>query len=752
MSDDKSGGPSSSSEPSGSKDSDANESSNGPQPGAEGGQRSDSRQHDQAYLHGRKMTTSGAMNFNREASIDDLHIGDRHTHYYTYTFAGEGGDLRAITVREDELKRVRKRYMPVQDYADLLEGLAQRRLLVLDGEPGTGRSTTALRLLDRLAKGKVSSFGAVADLSKLDESRFEERTGYVLKLASSQAEALNEWQLDHLAEVVVAKSAYLVLVCHRGVHRQQLGEHVLPCPPPDVDGLVLKHLSEELRDGDHDVAQLLQQAYCNAGLRQSLTSNPRPAEAAQIAALLAQMADGRLTLSDVEVGAGKLLRKQVDEWFKELSGPANALPEAIRLTAFRISLAVLNESEYDIVMDAGTTLAAKLLKEMKGEYAVKSEESVFTDDHAVNLPASRATTRDGKYSFGGLWIQTQLVMFRDDRFPVVLLSQLWHQHHKLRKVVLEWLTELSNDDQPMVWVRAAQAMGLFCSLSFGRTFAKQIDPLAGAEGEKGEQRRRFAAIALDQAARDERMSAAVFERVQVWRRHGNEHQQWTAAAALGYDLGLDRIDDALHELRVLGTPAERRTRSQETDSGDLVHVAGESVANLLAFGAVTTVLRQLTEWTRSDRQSIRQLARASLSWLIYLRGYDRGVLLHSAGRDDRLGTADREDWPLLLTLLEQDTARTHEVAELVRWALRSRDPLESVQHRFRRWVFAAEKDESCLRALTAFMPRLVVGRDDFRCLQHLIDRMRRDWSDPIDETTALALENSIHAHSERTAS
>ncbi|MGZ3144276.1 hypothetical protein ACVDFE_20240 [Lentzea chajnantorensis] len=573
-----------------------------------------------------------------------------------------------------------------------------------------------------------------------------------MELASSQAEALNERQLDHLAEAVVSKGAYLVLVCHRGVHRQQLGEHVLPCPPPDVDGLVLKHLSEELRDGDHDVAQLLQQAYCNSGLRQSLTSNPRPAEAAQIAALLAQMADGRLTLSEVEVGAGKLLRKQVDEWFKELSGPASTLPEAIRLTAFRISLAVLNESEYDTVVEAGTTLAAKLLKEMKGEHARKSEESMFTDDHAVNLPASRAAKRDGKYSFGGIWIPTQLAMFHDDRFPVVLLSRLWHQHHKLRKVVLEWLIELSGDARSMVWVRAAQAMGLFCSLSFASTFIDHIDPLAGAEGGEGEQRRRFAAIALDQAARDERMSAAVFERVQAWRRDGNEHQQWTAAAALGYDLGLSRIDDALRELRVLGTPAERRRTVQEPDARGLAFVAGQSIANLLAFGAITTVLRQLAEWTRSDRQSVRQLARASLYWLIQLREYDRGMLILSAGRDDRLGTADREDWPLLLALLEQDAAHTRQVADLVRWALRSRDPSEEVQHQFRRWVFAAEKDESCLRALTAFMPRLVVGRDDFRRLQHLIDRMRRDWSDPIDETTALALENSIHAHSERTAS
>lgn len=515
---------------------------------------------------------------------------------------------------------------------------------------------------------------------------------------------------------------------------------------------MFRHLTEELRDDDRDVEAALHQLYTNPGLRNALASEPKPAEAAQIAGFLAEMARGEIDLAAVETRAALLVRKQVEEWFSELSGPAATLPEALRLTAFRISLAVFNLSEYDLVVNAGVALATKLLKKVKGEHAKKPEESLFADDHGVNLPASRAKMGDGIVSFGGLEISTKLVMFTDDRFPVVLLSHLWHRHHKLRSAVLEWLTELSDDRRPMVWVRAAQAMGLFCSLSFSSTFTENIEPLAETEGVEGERRRRFAAIALDQAARDERMADVVFERLQEWRRYGNEAQQWTAAAALGYDLGSRRIDDAMRELRVLGTPSERSPVLREVGYSDLVRVSGYSIANLFAFGAVPSVSARLADWTRSERQSVRDLARWSIMYLIYLRGYDRGVLVHSAGRSDRLGALDRKRWPLLLALLENDSGHTHVVSDLVRWGLRSRDQDELLQHQFRRWVYAAEKDSACLEALAAFIPHLIAGHSDFRRLRHLIERMRRDWSDPIGENTALVLENAIQLHSERTAS
>ncbi|MCS7484566.1 hypothetical protein ACFFQW_48435 [Umezawaea endophytica] len=719
--------------------------------GPGGAKEPDQQDLDEAYLRGRALTTSGAMTFNRDASIEDLQVGDRYI-YYNYRFSSSSGDLRAVPVRDEVLQWVRSRYVPVVNYGDLLDTLERMQVLVLNGRPDTGRFTTALRLLNAFTTGKISRVDGSEELAKFGESELEDDHGYLVELSQPQAEALTERVLEELAGKLKLKGAYFVVICHRDGQDHMLGEFARPCLPPDVDDLILSHLREDLRDEDCDIGAVIQQLNANHGLRSALAAEPKPSEVAQIAGFLAEMARGEIDLSGVETRAALLVRKQVEEWFAELAGPVSTLPEALRLTAFRISLAVFNSSEYDVVVNAGGALATKLLKKAKGEHAKRPEESLFAEDHGVNLPASRATMEDGIVSFGGVGTPTKLVMFADDRFPVVLLSHLWHRHHKLREAVLEWLTELSDDSRPMVWVRAAQTMGLFCSLSFSGTFTENIAPLAETEGVEGERRRWFAAIALDQAARDERMTDAVFERLQEWRRYGNEAQQWTAAMALGYDLGLRRIGDALRELRVLGTPSERRSGLQSVGHSDLVRVAGYSVANLLAFGEVPSVLLQLADWTRSERQSVRELARWSIKYLIFLRGYDRHRLVHSVGRSDRLGTMDRKRWPLLLTLVENDPSRTYEISDLVRWGLRSRDRGEVMQRLFRLWVHTAEKDPACLDALAAFIPHLIAGHGDFRRLQHLIERMRRDWSDPVEENTARVLENAIQLHSERTAS
>lgn len=728
-------------------------SDSSPSSGPGGAKEPDQRDFDEAYARGKRLTTDGTMNFNRDASIEDLQLGDRYIYNnYNYRLLSDAEAFRAVPVREEVLQWVRSRYVPVANYADLLETLQQKQILVLNGRPGSGRFTTALRLLDSTVSGAISRVDGAGELDKFDESSIEDDRGYLMELSRPQAETLTERALEALSDKLALRGAYLVVICHRDGQDHMLGGFARTCPLPNIDDLVQHHLREELRDDERDVDAVLRQLYASHDLRIALAADPKPAEAAQIAGFLAEMARGEIDLSEVERRANLLVRRQVEEWFAELSGPAGTLPEAIRMTAFRISLAVFHDSEYDVVVKGGTTLAAKLLKKAKGDHARKPEESLFAEDHGINLPASRATMEDGLVSFGGLATPTKLVRFTDERFPVMLLSHLWHRHHKLRDAVLEWLTELSDDPRPMVWVRAAQAMGLFCSFSFSSTFTDNIGPLAATEGEDGEIRRWFAAIALDHAARDERIAGAVFERLQEWRRDGSEAQQWTAAAALGYDLGLNRIDDALRELHVLGTPSERLPALQKAEHSDLVMVASRSIANLLTFGAVSTVLDRISEWTRSRRQSVRDLARWSIAYLIHLRGHSRYVLVHSVGRSDQLGTANRRRWPLLLALLENEPDHTPGVSELVRWGLSGRDHGEVLHDQFRRWVHVAEKDPVCLDALAAFMPHLIVGHSDLRRMQHLIERMRRDWSDPLNQDTALVLENSILLHGERTAS
>jgi len=104
----------------------------------------------------------------------------------------------------------------------------------------------------------------------------------------------------------------------------------------------------------------------------------------------------------------------------------------------------------------------------------------------------------------------------------VLLSYVWQHHHNLRAAMTAWLQKLSKDHRPTIWVRAAQATGLFCSFDFHFAYTEMIWPAATSDDEEFEQRRLFAAVALDQAARDERVTAAIRDRLKYWRSRGSD--------------------------------------------------------------------------------------------------------------------------------------------------------------------------------------------------------------------------------------
>lgn len=242
---------------------------------------------------------------------------------------------------------------------------------------------------------------------------------------------------------------------------------------------------------------------------------------------------------------------------------------------------MFNDSPYNIVAKAGVGLAnaftsssakpkvkTETTSEQKPDSGTgNSSPSLFADDQARRLSACRVEIVDGWLSFGHVRLAVGLARYRDDRFRVVLLSYVWQHHHNLRAAMVSWLQELSKDPRPIIGVRAAQVTGLYCSLDFHFTFNEMIGSAVDAEGEEAVQRRLFAAVAMDQAARDERISAAISGRLRYWRRWGSDAEKWTAAATLGYDLGRRSIDSILEELRVLGTPSEQQSAMDDDEDG-----------------------------------------------------------------------------------------------------------------------------------------------------------------------------------------
>ena len=94
-----------------------------------------------------------------------VHLGDRIYYQFVRPAVAEPGE-----VRQERLELLSERYVHVPNYDQIYEDLKKRRLLVLAGSPGTGRTTTALHLLDELTNGIVFRLEPEIDLRTIDES------------------------------------------------------------------------------------------------------------------------------------------------------------------------------------------------------------------------------------------------------------------------------------------------------------------------------------------------------------------------------------------------------------------------------------------------------------------------------------------------------------------------------------------------------------------------------------------------------
>ncbi len=593
-----------------------------------------------AYDRGHRTFRPGV-----EASVSGgegqrVHIGHQY-HYYV----GRAGATTPGPVRPEMLETVRDRYVEVSGYLDMLEVLRGRRFLMLGGTPATGRSTTALHLLDELARGDVSMLDAAADLRTIGDDDLECGSGYLGELTEGGA-AFTENQADRLADLLARCDCYLILVVTPDhVRSESFQVYGLECPPPGADELLDRHISVQLNPTDpEDLQDRLTALAASPRLRAALGPRPSVAETVRFAGLLVAHGRDELTLQQVEAACGGFIQHQVIEWFGALPRAArgDAAERVTRLAGFQLALAVFNEMSRSVVAQAGEDLAVRLIKTVHPQR--KPGRPLSADLDVMLLDAIRAHTVEGhtRYSFGS--VATSFVCFRDDRYPQVVLSHVWQQHHNMRPPLSSWLRDLALAPQLYVRTCAAQAAGVLCWVDFSKTFNDLVWPAARAETPEDSSDssepdvpwkcRWFAALALDQASQDDRLRAVVEGILREWRRQGSHSERCTAAIALGYELGHRSVEASLDELRIIGTPQELDDRSPLNKAAlaqhkDLIWVAGLSIARLFATGARHPVLTRLSHWIerreyperrgRPERKSLQLLALQAVLLMADLR-------------------------------------------------------------------------------------------------------------------------------------
>jgi len=676
-----------------------------------------------AYLRGRQTFAHGSATFIDSSQLGDVHIGNRIQHFYV----ANHGRLAHGPIRSEVLELIRACYVPVARYQSLLETLSCRNVVVLRGRPGAGRTTTGIHMLDRLSAGRVARLGAEEAL-RIDEVSLENGMGYLVHQPTADTgDLLQETYLDRVAALLRSQGCYFAIIAEPDPLRPDtLGGYIEECPSPDIEDVIVSHLNWAIRDlADDGLRENLQEIALRLQTREALGPVPRMTEVVNFAGLLVRYGREGLSYDRVLSLCHEFLLRQVLEWFSDLrtASRGSELNREVRLASFRVALAVFNGMSYHDVAEAADELAQKMIRVATSRRYLP----VQGGDWRNHLPALRAELyNDAFEEIHDVVLPVRAVRFQDQRFPEIVIAYLWRWHDMLRAPFIDWLTELSTRSRTHIWIRAALALGVVCSLDFPSVFDTQVQVWANSDDAT---QRMAAAVALDQAARDDSVRPAVKAILRAWVRSGTFAERWTAAATLGHDIGLDDVETSIDELRIVGTSKSNSIALTPS----LASISSWSASALLSAGKVEPVLRNIRSWL-CDRRC-RHMALMTSLRIMFARVSDADVEAHGI-------KPGRERWPLAVALYAKDNQLGGELADIIWHALRLPPAQEIALSALAQWIRRSEA-AGYQRELAGFLPLLIDCEADRQRLMHLLATMRHSWVDPLNEGVAEFVERAI---------
>ncbi|MFD7428336.1 hypothetical protein ACFV6Z_14950 [Streptomyces sp. NPDC059818] len=729
-----------------------------------------SRAHGDARLI---FTTGRDLHTFDRPRIGRVQIGDT---YLQMDARRSGAGMRSGPVPADELRELRRAHVAPEGYVGLRNALGARRLLVLGAAPGTGRTSTALSLLDDVTNFAVAEANrktepeadADTDTDPAADSRVwrvdpddgvrqladslggaevRRGTGYLLELSVTGPGVLppDEIGLDRLAAALAACRAFAVIVVTLGSAANPLlaGRYGMLCPPAPTRELLATRLRERLEerpdaaaaDGP-PTAELLARAEELAEreeVRDAVgLTDLRPVEAELFASLLAGHVLGTVSHEELLTGCRSLAAGQAQEWFAGVDRALAALPAATEKStgqaavlfhpvAFRIALAVLGGASHSAVASAAHLLTWELSVQCDPDNA--PARPLFCDDPDSDLALSRAELKSGLVEVAGVDVAARLIWYRGSALPAAVLTEVWDRHFPARAPVVRWLRLLADDPRPQVWMRAAVAAGELCVQDFDHGYAELVRPLAEASTPR---RRFFAATMMDQAAGHASHRKAVRKLVDDWVKSGTNALRWSAAMALGYGNAAATTDASLDALARIGVRNE----------GEQMAVASLNVVRLLALPDGARVLRRMNDWTHHKYVTYQDLGLVTTVRLM-LTSVDEVLFDTSVSP---LG--ERGDRPLALALAASRPELVRPMADLMWTALntaRSRDVAMDALESLLRSAVRKNGSEGARPGLAALLPVLMAEEQDRRRLDWLLRRMMNDPENRLPDAQARAL-------------
>jgi hypothetical protein len=532
------------------------------------------------------------------------------TIYKTYLGASFADSVDAPVdgpVPDNDLDRLRERYVAPAAHAALVRHLADHGVAVLRGTPGSGRYTTALLAAQEAMTAGVVVLDPQAGVRRLvrDNGGLQPSRGHVIEGDGTEwANELRPQLLVGLRGATYGRSP-LVIVVDDQVPVAELAGHVVEHEvADDMPAQVLeRHLTVLLKDRPSDCRKLLE----HPRLQEDLLGRRSMAEIAGLARHLAGRVRDGDDIDDIVQGLGAELRAKA---VKLLGSPQRTGSEAGRKQevslwsrAFLLACVVLDGTTLTRVSRESHRLAELL-------HGVRSPSSVpgmplFEESVQDWLGHSEVEFTDRAGNPVGPRHPECLVHVKQRGLGEAVLEVLWHDHSGARGPLLEWLDGLVVRGEEDIRVSAAQAVGLLATFDWAYVHEELLVRWALDKGEHAGRRRFAAAWALERAVADPLLAPRVQRLLRRWS-HRREFRA-CAQAAYGTRIGAKY-------------PAEALSSLERIAAGSGMKSVWTAVREIYAAGSRVQVLERLADWAASPRHWLRDDAAKCLQGLSRFRG------------------------------------------------------------------------------------------------------------------------------------
>ncbi|MFI2714183.1 hypothetical protein ACH495_29085 [Micromonospora sp. NPDC018662] len=614
---------------------------------------------------------------------------------------------------------VRHAFVAPAEWSKMRGACAEKRIVILRGARGMGKTATAIRLLQSPSDRRIFNLDQNVDLQRLghwleldgeSENPLPRGAGFLLCEPAGWG-ATRGWMLQQLHVVLERIDARLVLTvgADAALADQDLLEFVVDlADPPEHVEVLARHLAWRLRatqeraDAEALSTRLLADAELLVYTRELFVTGTPLKVAADLALVISQEIDGgTVDVARLRARMADRLTEDFDIWF-------GGLPD-VPSRCLAIALAVLNGLPYEVVVRAARRLAERLDGPPEGggndRQAPWRDPFGLTRRERERLLRARSRQTNIRSPWGN--VQADVLEYVDDGYAQMVLEHVWRQY-QIHDELLTWLQDLADDrgsEEVRVW--AGTALGLLATYAFEAVFTRVLRPMA-----LDDQRywlRDVVAYALRVPAGDARWRPLV-ENV-VAALYGNSALpvgQATAARIHGVSLGPLDTHAALTAL----------DRLASIDDFRIANGIGDSLADVLLQDEernAPLVLSRISSWLNDRRRNVA--GQYVFLWLA-----------KSLRAEAEAGTVDgphpSNSWPTLLLLADQHPQLRGALVNMWQAVLNAGTFSNLTEQALIGWAAMAETDH---RVRTAFARMLtdVAARSDRT--RQLVRRLAAGW-------------------------